>query len=262
MNQKKWIIGIGSIAVVVLVVTAVAMLSSSNRQVAKVGPDIKATTTEDNNGVDAGDVLGSKDAHKTGVKSAKTADGKKVLMHDHGALPAIPGNANPQVKAVVEAVRDKNHPERLSVLASPKPFDAAAYKNNPSVYLETTEPGRVFQTAQPGEGVPVLKRVSADYSRVTQGESVLLRVKAKPGDPISYTTFDCGAFDNGLTSITVKADDKGVAVAKLTTTPGVYKDIHILAGSPMAASQVRFVVNVSLPETVAKSGSTTSPKTK
>jgi hypothetical protein len=259
VTQKKWIIGIISVVVMATAVAAWAILSSGDRQVAKVDTSEKATVTDDNNGVDAGDVLGNKDAHKTDVKSAKSADGKKVLMRDAGALPAIPGNANPQVKAVVEAVRDKNHPERLSVLASPKAFDAAAYKADPSSYLNTTEPGRVFQTAQPGEGVPVLKRVSADYSRVTQGESVMLRVKANPNDPISFTTFDCGCFDNKLTSITVKANDKGEAVARLTTTPGVYNDIHILAGSPLAAGQVRFVVNVSLPEGLAKSQST-SPK--
>ena len=75
---------------------------------------------------------------------------QKKNPFNYGTLPAIKPDANPQVKAVVEAIRQGNHPERVSVLVRPQPFDAKAYQTNPAAYLEVVEPGRVFQTAQPG----------------------------------------------------------------------------------------------------------------
>lgn len=167
-------------------------------------------------------------------------------LPDYGTLPPIPADANPQVKAVVEAIRQKNHPERLSVLASPPPFNANAYRADPAAYLSLVELGRVFQTAQPGPGVPRLRAVSPSFRAVTQGDSVWLRVVASPGAPVSFTSFDCGEFENRLTAITVEANEEGVAEARFTTTPGVINDIHILAGSPLASGQVRFLVNVAI----------------
>lgn len=165
---------------------------------------------------------------------------------DYGALPPIKADANPQVEAVVEAIQQKRHPERLSAMASPPPFDAKAYRSDPAAYLSVVELGRVFQTAQPGPGVPRLQAVSPNLQMVKQGESVKLKVIAPPGSPVSFTSFDCGEFDNRLTAITVTADEEGVAEARFTTTPGTIEDIHILAGSPQASGQVRFVVNVAL----------------
>jgi hypothetical protein len=244
---------IASVAVVAVVATTWAILSSSSgRQIAERGKVGKAGQTDGDGAVDAGRVIG-------GGSWQKTA-GKATGFRDYGKLPAIKANANPQVRAVAEALLQKKHPERVSMLASLKPFNEKSYKADPSAYLNTVEPGRVFQTAQPGPNVPVLKRASADFCRVTQGESVLLRVNAPAGAPVSFTSLDCGQFGNLLPAITVQANDKGVAEAKFTTTPGTINKIHILAGSPLASSQVRFVVSVALPETLAQSQSTVSLK--
>jgi hypothetical protein len=169
-------------------------------------------------------------------------------LRDYGTLPTIKADANPQVKAAAEAIRQKNHPERLSVLVSPKPFDAKSYKADPSAYLETVEPGRVFQTAQPGPGVPQLKPVASDFYAITQGESVTLRVNAPAGAPVSFTSFDAGQFENLLTATTVRANENGVAEVKFTATSGTINDINILAGCPTATGQVKFVVNVQMPD--------------
>jgi hypothetical protein len=167
---------------------------------------------------------------------------------DYGVIPPVKADANPQVKAVVEAIRKKEHPERVSVLMRGKAFDAKAYKADPKQYLETVEPGRVFQTAQPGPGVPHLAPVGDRLTRITQGQTTKLRVRAPAGSPVSFTSFDTGRFENLLTAITVPANAQGIAEVTFEATPGTIEDVNILAGSPMAASQVKFVVNVQMPD--------------
>jgi len=166
---------------------------------------------------------------------------------DYGTTQPVPPELNPQVKSVVEAVRSKKHPERLSVAIAPKPFDRKAWQADPQTYLDTVEPGRVFQTAQPGPDVPAISAGSPRMQTVVQGQSVTLKVQAPPGAPVTFTSFDLGEFENRLTSITVKADEQGVAQAKFYGTPGTIEDVNLLVGSPMASGQVKYIVNVQLP---------------
>ena len=69
-------------------------------------------------------------------------------------------------------------------------------------------------------------------------------MQISPHAPVTFTSFDGGAFQNLLTSITVQADERGLASAQMTGTTGVLGDVHILAGSPVDSGQARFVVNV------------------
>lgn len=173
---------------------------------------------------------------------------EEIAEPDPGQTPPIPKDANPMVASVAEALETGNHPERLSSLIAAPPFDRAAYEADPAAYLKVVEPGRVWQSAQPGPGVPRLKSLSPLYAEIPQGETVSLRVQAVPGAPVTFTSFDLGAFQNRLTSITVQADEKGVAVARFTGTPGTYNLVHILAASPLASGQQRYVVNIRLKE--------------
>ena len=54
-------------------------------------------------------------------------------------------------------------------------------------------------------------------------------------------------FGNGLTAQTVAADAQGIAVATYTPTGGVSEDVNILAASPVASGQVRFLVMIARP---------------
>ncbi len=76
------------------------------------------------------------------------------------------------------------------------------------------------------------------------GESVRLRVKTEPGMPATFTSFDLGTFDNGLSSITVAADELGIAQASFHASPGKKGEINILAASPAATERVKFNVYV------------------
>lgn len=167
---------------------------------------------------------------------------------DYGELPRIDADANPQVESVAEALRDETHPERVSVLVRPKKFDPKAFKADPAAYLEIVEPARVFQAAQPAPGVPRLRPADARRHNVVRGDTATLRVVTAPGAPVTFTSFDAGAFENQLTSITVQADAQGMAEAKFLATAGTIANIHILAASPLASGQARFIVNVAPPE--------------
>ena len=199
-----------------------------------------AGTATGKGGVQAG---GAKDTATKASPAGK--DEKKVDPHfDYGKTTPVKGDTNPQVRSVAEALRDKNHPERLSPLLPPKAFDAAAYKQDPKAYLDVVEPGRCFQSDQPGKDVPKLQPLSPQLQEVAQGQSVTLRVRAAPKYPISFTSFDLGKFQNELTAITVEANDQGVAEVKFWGTAGTINEVNIVAASPMSSGQARFIVNV------------------
>lgn len=73
-----------------------------------------------------------------------------------------------------------------------------------------------------------------------------LKVKVIPNAPVTFTSFDAGAFENELTSITVMADKTGTARTSFTATGGAVGEVQILAGSPLTAGQAQFLVNVAL----------------
>ncbi len=173
-------------------------------------------------------------------------ESKRQKGADYGTFPKIEPDANPQVKSVVEAFRDGKHPERISAMVLPQPFDAAAYKANPSAYLNVVEPGRVWQPAQPGPGVTRIGSISGKYLEAEQGQPTTLSVRAVADAPVTFTSFDGGAFDNQLTSVTVKADEKGIAKATFIGTTGTINDVNILAASPVTSGQLRYVVNITL----------------
>jgi hypothetical protein len=164
-----------------------------------------------------------------------------------GQTPIIPPNANPMVASVVEAYRTKSHPERLSSSIIPAPFDAGKYASTPAAYLNIVEPGRIWQSAPPGPDVTPIKAASPRLQRVPQKETASLKVKVTPNAPVTFTSFDLGEFQNRLTSITVAADEEGLAVARFTGTPGTANHVNILAASPVTSGQLHFIVDVVVP---------------
>lgn len=181
------------------------------------------------------------------TSSALGGEASDALFANYGRTSPVPPDANPAVASVAEAVRTGSHPERLSVLVEPEPFDAAAYRADPRAYLDVAEPARAFQAAQPAEGVPVLAALTPALRTAVQGEAVTLRVRSVPNMPVTFTSFDLGQFENRLTTVTVEADAEGVAEASFTGTPGTIGDANILAASPAATGTVKFIVHVRMP---------------
>ena len=73
---------------------------------------------------------------------------------------------------------------------------------------------------------------------------VRLSVTGEPLSPVTFTSFDRGAFENNLTSITVLADAAGAASVRFTATAGTIEDVNILSASPRTVGQVSFRVTV------------------
>jgi hypothetical protein len=157
-------------------------------------------------------------------------------------LRPVADNAN--VRSIVEATTSHNHRERLSPLATPSPFDAAAFAANPQAYLDVVEPGRCFRTARKlGPDTPQLKAESPRLRRVGPGEKVPLLVMSAPHAPVTFTAFTGGSFEeNGLNSISVQADARGYAVVNFATPPDGRAVLHVLVGSESAVGNVRYVI--------------------
>jgi hypothetical protein len=171
---------------------------------------------------------------------------------DYGQTPPVEPDANPQVAAVFAAIQNReadpeSYAKAVSPLAKADAFDREKYVEDRAyrdAYLSTPQPSRVFDPAQPGKDVPRLCRISPAFQKVKQGQETKLRVRAIPGAPVTFTSFDLGRFDNQLTTITVQADANGVAEASFTGPPGTIEDVSILVASPVTSGQVRLVVHV------------------
>ncbi len=166
---------------------------------------------------------------------------------DYGRTPPIRMDTNAQTRSLAGAAEKNGNPERLSVLISPKPFDAEKYKQNPASYLSVPEPGRCNQPAAPSSTTPRIRAISPTRVQIKQNEGTKLRVQAVPKMPVTWTSFDLGKFSNQLTTMTVEADQNGIAEVTFLGAPGTIADVHIVCAAPMASGQIRYTVNVVKP---------------
>jgi hypothetical protein len=183
--------------------------------------------------------------------STTQAEAPAATPNTVGSAPTVQPDLNANVASVAEAARTGKHPERLSPLIAPKPFDAATFASNPQAYLDVVEPGRVFQTAAPGLQVPVLRSNGSASHEIPVGGSCTLAVVTAPKAPVTFVTLDLGTFPNSLTAITVQANDRGEASTVYSASGGVIADVQVMAGSPMASGQVNFHVFVTSQQPVA-----------
>ena len=157
-----------------------------------------------------------------------------------------------QQRRVFEAIRTQKNPERLSSMIQPGAFDARRWETD-AIYagkwLETIEPGRVYQPAQPSATVPVIERIGDEFRRVPDGAMVTLEVQVMPGAPVTFNSFDSGMFDGSrLATVSVRANDEGVASAGFRQSPGTVGLCRILVASPLASGQVHFNVRFESPQ--------------
>lgn len=169
-----------------------------------------------------------------------------ALENGYGRTAPIKNTDTPNVQSVMEAIKTKKYPERITPAIVPKAFDRKAFTNNVTYkkkYMDTVEPGRVWQALEPGKGVPKIERISPYYQEVTHGSKVQLKVKALAGKPVTFTSFDLGMFGNQLTSQTVLSDSSGVATVEFHGMKGTIADTKILCSCPVTSGQLKFIVN-------------------
>ena len=169
---------------------------------------------------------------------------KKPQSANYGMTEGVDPKLNAQVASVAEALKNTKYPERLSPLIQPKLFDRAQFEKDPQAYLNVIEPGRVFQSKNPDAGVVAIQRISEAFVTITQNEKTVLKVKGLPNLPVSFTSFDLGAFQNKLTAITVQADKDGIAEATFIGTEGTIADCNILCSCPETSGRIKFVITI------------------
>jgi hypothetical protein len=181
-------------------------------------------------------------------RTYRSSDGvsvSPVAFSESGASRlAVAADANPDVASVVEAAKTGRDQHRRTVYIAPAPFDRAAFDADPEKYCRTIEPGRVWQAAKPGPDVPALEVVGDSTLSMHARGTVELSVQAVAGFPVAFSSMDLGAFENRLTSITVRTDAKGVARTKFTATEGTTGTVNVLAASPGSSGQVHFRIEV------------------
>jgi hypothetical protein len=185
------------------------------------------------------------DATRVTAALAQTPRRPTPVLSPDQRVAQVPLDAAAQVASVRDA-QAQGRLERLSVNARPTPFDLAAYVRDPASYLNVIEPCRIYQTGDPATAEPLVSPDgrNAVVLTVVPLAGHALQVLTWPGYPATFTSLDRGAFQNGLTSITVQADTDGVATAQFTATAGTMEWVRILAASPQAAGNVTFHIYI------------------
>ncbi len=116
--------------------------------------------------------------------------------------------------------------------------------------LTTTSSDRVNDIARPGPGVPILSLIGPSMVVIEPGGSTTLQARSAPGALVHFYAKDGGIFPNQRASITVLADDQGVATTSLAANPGTIDDTTIFIGSPRASGMVSMIVHILHPGSI------------
>jgi hypothetical protein len=151
----------------------------------------------------------------------------------HGQVPAAGNPTTVQVEA-----SDRVAPKR-----SKKLMDPAIQR-----MLRTVDPARIYDTAHPGPGVPSLTIVGPSDQRIHPGDSAPVAMQTAPESLVTFSAKDGGLFPNQQSSITVLADEQGIATTSILANPGTVDDVYVFAGSPAAVGTICTIVHVLYPD--------------
>lgn len=172
----------------------------------------------------------------------------------YGKFPAVDmKNMNEHKQFMLNALQNpKENSGAVSIVGKREKFDLERYLEDPTYYLNTVEPGRAFDSAKANSEIKNIERVGYSSIQTTQNKTVELKAKGEKGMPVSFTVFDGGHFQNGLSFITIKAGEGGVATAEYTPTNGVVNQTRIRAASPVNSGTLQWTVFVHLENQEAK----------
>ena len=126
-----------------------------------------------------------------------------------------------------------------------KNFNRAAYLADPAGYLSQIAGSRIYDVANPAAGLAALAPVGPSGFSVETNTEATLAARTEPGMPVTFTSFGLGQFPaSGMQTVTVAADDQGVARAQFRVTPGTVGSCLITAGSPVVSSTIQFLISI------------------
>ena len=117
-------------------------------------------------------------------------------------------------------------------------------------YLDVADPSRIHLRAPAGPdlrapaGVTRITAKSPSFIEVQPRSRTTLAVQATPHAPVTFLAYDRGAFTNGMSTITVQANQQGLAQADYTITTGTTLDCMIKVTSPLTSGQIDFLLTV------------------
>lgn len=166
-----------------------------------------------------------------------------------GTIPSLKKDKNVYTQSVAQAIEsnDQDLAYRLTPFKAAPKFDHGAYLADPESYLNEIAPGRIYDVLPDSFETPATRRVGRYRYKVLQGETIILRAKTEPEMPVTFYSSRLGSFNGGVSTVTVAADEQGIAQAEFKTTTGMYGEIDIVAASPVRSGQARYLVDVRLP---------------
>ncbi|MEM6472465.1 MAG: hypothetical protein AAF802_23085 [Planctomycetota bacterium] len=230
-EKQKWILG-GSVGLLLLIGT-VAFASLKSDQ-SRTGANLTEAAKE----------VRSSSERYSAPRATGTLEGEAPNKDVPDLVDRLDPASSPQVAEVFDAIQSGESPELTGPMMQAPAFDLDTYRQNPEAYLSRVVPGRVFHSAQPSEETPRLETQSEFRHAMRKGESIRLRLLTEPTMPVSFMTMDLGTFSNGLTAITVSANEEGVAEAIFTASAGSSRKTKILAASPVTSGRVRYDITI------------------
>ena len=126
-----------------------------------------------------------------------------------------------------------------------KNFNRAAYLADPAGYLGQIAGSRIYDVANPAAGLDALAPVGPSGFSVATNTEATLAARTEPGMPVTFTSFGLGQFPaSGMQTVTVAADDQGIARAQFLVNPGTVGSCLITAGSPVVSSTIQYLISI------------------
>ena len=164
-----------------------------------------------------------------------------------GLTPVVNRNTNGNTKSLSKTEGSKELAKNRSMMQVPEPFDLEEYQKDPHKYINDVVAGRVWQPMKPSPNTPSIQRVGRYRHRVIQGESVILEVQATPGMPVHFASERLGQFENQLPTITIKADENGLATTTFKLSSGTRDYVDLVASSPVHSGYARWLIEIGQP---------------
>ena len=181
-------------------------------------------------------------------RKRKLDRGEPAKGHNWGRSTPVSVDLNASTRSIKESIGKPELAYRRGMMHPAPSFDRAEYERDPQKYLDEVAPGRINQSLAPSKDVAAIRRRGKYIYTLVQGESVSLEVIVKPKMPVTFHSPSLGEFESGLTSITVKADENGVARARFTASGGTRGEIDLRAASPVHSDVARWLIEVVKPQ--------------
>ncbi len=168
-----------------------------------------------------------------------------VVQADPAPAPAeAAGPIKPRVVSVEEIARAKLG-SGAAHEHDHKNFNRAAYLADPAGYLGQIAGSRIYDVANPAAGLAALAPDGPSGFSVETNTEATLAARTEPGMPVTFTSFGLGQFPaSGMQTVTVAADDQGIARTQFLVTPGTVGSCLITAGSPVVSSTTQFLISI------------------